>query len=157
MNRIKGIIFVICLSVSFGYAYYSYSSLNEEKERNTQEFLSKVKIREDDFYMDDVYREEILSNVKEEIVQKDRTSKNTAEQKQKFYYLQVGTFSNKENAENLKDTLNNIAVFKVIKSPHNDKYYILISVDYSKDKVDEINKRIKEKYDSLSPIIKVRY
>lgn len=160
-------IFLLGLAIAFVLLFASFilksQKINISKNNETTEyFLKEIKIRKDDFYKDEKYKKE----VEEELEKRPKKEKPKVEvevkakeevKNERLYYLQIGTFKNKANAENLMGSLSDIAGLKIEKSKYNENYYVLLTDNYTKKELSNINDKIKERYKSIKPIVKVRY
>lgn len=78
-------------------------------------------------------------------------------QNTRLFYLQIGTFRNKDNAVSLGKSLSHLGKMKVEQSAHNSNFFILITEDYTKEEVNKINKAIMDIEENIKPLVKVRY
>ena len=160
-------IFLLGLAIAFVLFFTTFilksQKINILKTNETTEyFLNEVKIRKDDFYKDEKYKQE----VEEELDKRPQKEKPKVEvevkvneeiKNERLYYLQIGTFKNRVNAENLMGSLSDIAGLKIEKSKYNENYYVLLTDNYTKKELSNINEKIKERYKTIKPIVKVRY
>lgn len=162
----RGVFFLVLIFIILSAAVLSlkeYRSYNNRKKSQTEYFLEKLTIRDEHFYLDEDYKDEILASI--ELIRDDISTGASSkveevispETIERLYYLQIGTFRNKTNADNLMKSLRDIARLRIVQSEHNERYYILITEDYKKEDLDSINKEIRNRYKSISPIVKVRY
>lgn len=163
MNNKKIILYVLLIIFAV-FSFFLSKKINLLKtNEQTDFFLKEAKIREENFYEDEDYKNKIKEELKDKIQitakeEKEKPKEKIIEKKEeRLYYLQVGTFKNKANAENLLENLSDIAKLKIEKSKYNDSYYILLTEDYNKKKLADIDLKIKERFETINPIVKVRY
>jgi cell division protein FtsN len=160
-------IFLIGLAIAFALVFILFISKNHKtnmlkSNETTKYFLKELKIRKGDFFEDEDYKKELREkldkkpkNKKSEIKVEEKIKEE--EKVERLYYLQIGTFKNKANAENLMESLSDIAGLRIEKSKYNENYYVLLTDNYTKKELTDISEKIKEKYKTIKPIVKVRY
>ncbi len=155
---IEILLMLIIITIPSYFTILKYSEFKKLKDKETNEFLSTVEIRKKGFYEDSEYEKKIMSNLKVVKAKEDSKEKVVKKVKSdKVYYLQIGTFRNRENAENLMKSLEDLASLKLEKSSLNENFYVLLTGDYPQEELKKIEEGIKNRYSSLSPIVKVRY
>lgn len=155
---IEILLMILIIAIPSYFAISKYNEFRKLQEKETSEFLATIEIREKGFYEDSEYEKRIMSDlvvVKAKEDNKEKVVKKV--ESDKVYYLQIGTFRNKENAENLMKSLEDLASLKVEKSALNENFYVLLTGDYPQNELEVIEEKIKDRYSSLSPIVKVRY
>lgn len=155
---IEILLMILIIAIPSYFAISKYNEFRKLQEKETSEFLATIEIREKGFYEDSEYEKRTMSDlvvVKAKEENKEKVVKKV--ESDKVYYLQIGTFRNKENAENLMKSLEDLASLKVEKSALNENFYVLLTGDYPQNELEVIEEKIKDRYSSLSPIVKVRY
>lgn len=155
---IEILLMIVIIAIPSYFAISKYNEFRKLQEKETSEFLATIEIREKGFYEDIEYEKRTMSDlvvVKAKEDNKEKVVKKV--ESDKVYYLQIGTFRNKENAENLMKSLEDLASLKVEKSALNENFYVLLTGDYPQNELEVIEEKIKDRYSSLSPIVKVRY
>ncbi len=155
---IEILLMLVIIAIPSYFTISKYKEFRELKLKETNEFLASIEIREKGFYEDSEYEKKIMSDLKVVKAKEDKKEKVVKKvESEKVYYLQIGTFRNKENAQNLMKSLEDLANLKVEKSALNENFYVLLTGDYPQNELKNIEERIKDRYSSLSPIVKVRY
>lgn len=151
---------LVILIVIFLFFLYKYKEFNKQKQYISKEFSNQIKVRPEDFYKNQEYKDIIVKNLKLSTIDKSKIiEKKTDESVEnvRLFYLQIGTFRNKENAINLSKKLSHLGKMKIEKSEHNENYFILITEDYPKEDLEKINKEIIAVEKNIKPLVKVRY
>ncbi len=161
-------------------AFYFYKQIDtrfyifmSEKNKKTYEIIKTIELRNDIFF-ETKYSEhkeineesnfEIINSLKEENFSEKQefykeTDKNSNEEIEKSYYIQLGTYLKKENAEKVKESANKFNP-QIIKEEIKGNIYhkVIINEVPTREKAIEINKEIKEIFhDDIKPMIRVRY
>lgn len=151
---------LVIFIIIFLFFMYKYKKFNEKKQYISKEFSNQIKVRPEDFYQNNEYKASILKNLEWKSINKTKVieekivevSENT-----RLFYLQIGTFRNEDNAISLSKKFSHLGKMKVEKSEYNENYFILITDNYSKEKVEKINKEILTMEKNIKPLVKVRY